>query len=171
MNDAFASPAPPESWWRRRMLAPIVGQLRQGTTPRLIAITLAAGAVIGIFPILGATTLMCAVVAAAFKLNQPVIQTVNYLIYPVQIALLFPFYRAGEKLFRQEPVPIASLGTLTERFWADPSQFFIDYGMVALYGITVWALVAPMLFALLYFALRGPLYALSQRLSVSRASR
>lgn len=164
MSDPTAPAAAPESWWRRRVLAPIIGQLRQGTTPRLIAITIAAGIVIGLFPILGATTLLCGVVAAAFKLNQPVIQTVNYLLSPAQIALLLPFYRAGEQLFRQPPVPIASLGALTERFWSSPTQFFIDYGMVALYGITVWVLVAPLLFALLYLCLRAPIARLAGRL-------
>ena len=158
-----------ESWWRRRLLGPIVAQLKQGTTPKLIAVTLAAGCVLSIFPILGATTLLCAIVAAAFKLNQPVIQTVNYLMYPAQIALLFPFYRAGEKLFRQPPVPLISVQELAARFWAAPGQFFVDYGLVALYGIVVWALVAPLLFGALYACLRGPTMRLARRIRSSAA--
>lgn len=161
MNEAAAAP---QSWWRRRVLAPIVGQLKQGTTPKLIAVTIAAGIVIGIFPILGSTTLMCGVFAAALRLNQPVIQLVNYLVYPAQIALLFPFYRAGEKLFQQPPVPIASLTALTERFFASPAQFFVDYGLVALYGVVVWCLLAPVLFGVLYVVLRPPLAALASRI-------
>lgn len=169
MSDALQPAAKPESWWRRRVLAPIVAQLKQGTTPKLIAITVAAGAVIGLFPILGTTTLLCGVVAAAFRLNQPVIQTVNYLLSPAQLALLFPFYRAGEKLFQQPPVPISSITALNERFWAGPLQFLIDYGLVALYGITVWALVAPLLFGVLYLSLRGPIRGLAQRLRPDQA--
>ena len=163
MSDSAADAAP-ESWWRRRVLAPIVGQLKQGTTPQLIALTIAAGVVIGIFPILGATTLLCAVFAAALKLNQPVIQLVNYLIYPVQIALLFPFYRLGEKLFQQPPVPLLSISELNARFWSAPGQFFVDYGMVALYGVTVWILLAPLLLGFLYVVLRAPLQRLSRRI-------
>jgi uncharacterized protein (DUF2062 family) len=161
--------APQESWWRRRVLAPIVAQLRQGTTPQLMVLTIAAGVVIGLFPILGATTLMCGIVAAVFKLNQPVIQAVNYLLSPAQLALLFPFYRAGEKLFQQPPVPITSVGALTERFWAGPLQFLIDYGLVALYGITVWALLAPALFGLIYLGLKGPVAQLAARVRRSGA--
>jgi uncharacterized protein (DUF2062 family) len=144
------APAPIESWWRRRVVAPIVAQLRQGTTPKLIAITLAAGVVFGLFPIFGMTTFMCGIVGVAFRLNQPLIQTVNYLLSPVHVLMLLPFYRAGETLFRQEHVPIASITALTERFWAGPLQFGIDYGMVALYGCTVWLLVSPLLFAIVY---------------------
>ncbi|MGQ0502716.1 MAG: DUF2062 domain-containing protein [Panacagrimonas sp.] len=169
MSHVVAGPAA-ASWWRRRLLAPVVAQLRQGTTPQRIALSVAAGVVLGIFPILGATTLLCALVAAGFRLNQPVIQAVNYLIYPAQIALLFPFYRLGEKLFRQPPVPIASLSALIERFWAGPQQFFIDYGMVALYGITVWMLLAPVLFGLFYMVLIGPLRRLASRLPRRRSA-
>lgn len=144
-------------WWRRKILAPIINQLRQGTSPGAIALTLAAGVTLGLFPILGATTLLCTLVAAIWKLNQPIIQLVNYLIYPVQILLLIPFYRAGEALFRQPPVPITSIGELTDRFWAGPGQFMIDYGMVALYGIAVWVLLSPLIFGLIYLSSHGPI--------------
>lgn len=169
MSAAVPTEAAPPGWWRRRILEPVIRQLKQGTTPRMIAISIAAGAVLGIFPILGSTTLLCAVIAAVFRLNQPVIQVINYLIYPVQIALLFGFYRAGEKLFRQDPVPLLSITELNARFWAAPGQFFIDYGTVALYGVAVWALLAPLLFALLYLLLKPPLTHLARRVRTPRA--
>lgn len=139
-------------FWQRRVVAPIVAQLKQGITPEKIALTLALGAVLGIFPILGATTLLCAVAGVWLRLNQPVIQIVNYFMYPLQIALLLPFYRAGETLFGQPHVPIFSIAELVGRFQASPMQFVIDYGMVGVYGIVVWTLLAPLAIALLYFA-------------------
>lgn len=151
------------SFWQRRVVAPIVGQLKQGITPEKIALTLALGAVIGIFPILGATTALCAIAGIWLKLNQPVIQIVNYFMYPVQIALLLPFYRAGETLFGQPHVPIFSVTELMARFQASPTQFMVDYGMVGVYGIVVWALVAPLLIAALYYAVRPLLRALARR--------
>lgn len=157
-------PAPRESFWRRRVLAPVMAQLRQGTTPKMMALTLAAGCVLGVFPILGSTTILCAVVASALRLNQPVIQAVNYLMYPLQIALLFPLYRAGEWLFGQPPVPLFSLGELTRRFWEAPGQFFVDYGLVAVYGMVVWALAAAPICALLYLLLHAPIRSLAARM-------
>jgi uncharacterized protein (DUF2062 family) len=142
------------SWWQRRVVAPILAQLRQGITPQKVALTLALGAVLGIFPILGATTLLCAVAGIWLRLNQPAIQLVNYLVYPVQLALLIPFYRAGERLFGAEPVPIVDVPGLVARFGESPLQFLLDYGMVGLYGIAVWGLVALPLAALLYAMLR-----------------
>jgi uncharacterized protein (DUF2062 family) len=159
-----------ESWWRRRVIAPILAQLRQGITPREIALTIALGLALGIFPILGSTTALCAVAALILRLNQPVIQLVNYLAYPLQLALLLPFYRAGEKLFQQQPVPIFSVTELLGRFSQDPWQFVLDYGMVALYGITVWMLLAPLVSAVLFLALRGPLTSLARGLGRTAGS-
>ena len=150
------------SWWQRRVVAPVVAQLKQGITPEKIALTLALGGVIGIFPILGATTLLCGVVGIWLRLNQPIIQLVNYLVYPAQIVLLIPFYRAGEKLFGAEPVPIVDVPGLIARFGEDPLQFLVDYGLVGLYGIAVWCLVAPPLVALAYRLLRPTLAALAR---------
>jgi len=84
-------------------------------------------------------------------------------VYPLQIALLIPFYRAGERLFGAEPVPIADVPELVARFDADAWRFLIDYGLVGLYGITVWCLIAPPLIALSYWLLKPMLVALARR--------
>jgi len=153
----------PESFWKRRVLTPILNQLRQGITPEKIALTLALGGVLGIFPILGATTLLCALAGVWLRLNQPIIQLVNYFVYPMQILLLLPFYRAGERLFGAEPVPITDIAELIERFRAGPLQFMADYGMVGVYGITVWSLAALPVAAAAYFILKPLLKTLSNR--------
>lgn len=152
------------SFWQRRVIAPIIAQLRQGITPEKIALTLALGSTIGLFPIMGATTMLCALAAWRLQLNQPVIQLVNYLLYPVHLLLLLPFYRAGESLFGKPHLPIFSVTELLQRFQASPMQFFADYGMVGVYGVVVWCLIAPPLAALLYFLLRAPLRAMAARL-------
>lgn len=157
-------------WWQRRVVAPVVAQLRQGITPEQVALTLALGGVLGIFPILGATTVLCGVAGVWLRLNQPLIQLVNYLVYPAQILLLIPFYRAGERLFGADPVPIVNVPDLIARFGADPLQFVVDYGRVGLYGIAVWCLVAPALAALGYWLLRPTLRAMARGVRSSSAA-
>ena len=166
----YGFPAPPRpraepgaTWWRRRVVAPILLQLKQGITPQQVALTLALGAVLGIFPILGASTPLCLLAGVWLRLNQPLIQLVNYLVYPLQLLLLIPFYRAGERLFGAEPVPIVNVPELIARFGADPWQFVLDYGRVGLYGIAVWCLVAPLLTALGYLLLKPMLQGLAAR--------
>jgi hypothetical protein len=50
-------------FFHRRVVAPIVALLTQGITPEKIALSLAFGIVLGIFPVLGSTTVLCAVAA------------------------------------------------------------------------------------------------------------
>jgi uncharacterized protein (DUF2062 family) len=149
--------------WHRRVVAPILAQLKQGITPEKIALTLALGVALGIFPILGASTLLCVIAGVALRLNHPVMQLVNYVAYPVQVLLLIPFYRAGERLFGATPVPIADVEQLVDRFRAGPWQFVLDYGRVGIYGIVVWCLIAPPLAVLAYLALKPALEALARR--------
>lgn len=153
---------PNGSWWSRRVVAPILRQLKQGVTPEQVALTIALGLVIGVFPILGSTTLLCGIAAAALGLNQPIIQLVNYVAYPAQLVALIPFYRAGESLFNRPHLPL-SIPMLIERFRADAGQFFSDFGMVAVQGIVVWCLVAPFVAATVYYLTRPSLRLLARR--------
>ena len=155
---------PAESWWRRRVVAPVLAQLKQGATPEKLALTVALGFALGVFPILGSATLLCGLAAWALRLNQPVIQLVNYLAYPAQLALLIPTYRAGSDLFGIPHIPL-SISFILERFRADVGQFFTDFGMIAVRGIVVWALVAPLAVALVYFTLRPVLRRAAMRIT------
>jgi uncharacterized protein (DUF2062 family) len=94
-----------EGFLHRRLVRPVLDLLRQGVTPEKIALSLALGVALGVFPVLGSTTALCALAALALRLNLPAIQIVNYFVYPLQIALLIPFFRLGERLFRAPIFP------------------------------------------------------------------
>ncbi|MEY4916563.1 MAG: hypothetical protein RL616_476 [Verrucomicrobiota bacterium] len=165
MNAAMTSQPRNESrlkqFWRERVVGLIGAQLTQGVTPQKIALTIALGLTLGIFPILGSTTLLCAVVAFWLKLNQPVIQLVNWLAYPLQFALLLPFFRMGEWLLRAPRISF-SIPELLRKFHESPMNFFREFGMTGLHGIIAWMLIAPLLAALIYFLLLPPLKRLAQ---------
>ena len=92
---------------RRRIVQPIIDLLKQGITPEKIALSLAFGICLGVFPVLGSTTILCLAAAFLFRLNIPAIQLVNYLIYPVQIVLIMPFIRLGERIVGARPIPFS----------------------------------------------------------------
>ena len=160
----LVSPAVRESFWKSRVVTPIAAQLRQGATPEKLALTGALGFVLGIFPLLGSCTLLCGVAAFALRLNQPVIHLVNYLVYPLQLILLIPIYRAGEVLFGKAPIPL-SIPLIFERFRADFWQFLRDFGMIAVQGIVVWCIAAPVVVATIYFSTRPLLRRLARRIA------
>ena len=149
----MSSDATRPSLWKRWVVQPIVQQLTQGTSPPKIAQALAFGSTLGIFPIIGSTTLLTLLVGIPMKLNQPVLQAFKTLVYPLQWTLLLGFYRVGEILYGAPHVSL-SIPKMIERFFAEPGPFFRDYGMTAVYGITVWCLVAPLLILLLHYGTR-----------------
>ena len=164
MSEAGIAAQPPRpSFWQRRVVVPIAAQLQQGISPEKIALTIALGLVLGIFPILGSTMILCGMAAISFRLNQPIIQLVNYFAYPVQLALVIPFYRAGETLFGKPHIPL-SISLLFQRFGADAWQFLKDFGMIAVQGIVVWLIIAPFAATLIFYATRPPLRLLAARL-------
>lgn len=88
--------------------------LRQGVSPRRLALTLALGFAIGCFPLFGLTTLLCAAVAMALRLNLPAIQAANYAAMPLQLALIWPFLRLGAKLLPRFATPLTLQGPSKE---------------------------------------------------------
>lgn len=69
--------------------------LTYGLSPFQLAITLSFGITLGLFPFIGLTTILCFVFAFVFRLNLIVIQLVNWIVAPLQLALLVPFYQIG----------------------------------------------------------------------------
>jgi uncharacterized protein (DUF2062 family) len=98
-----------ESWRdvaRRRIEGPLRALLRGGATPEKLALSLALGVTIGLVPVLGVSTALCAAVALALRLNMPAIQLVNYLLAPLQLLLVIPFLRFGEWVAQAPRFPI-----------------------------------------------------------------
>ena len=136
----------------RRIVAPIVALLTQGITPEKIALSLAFGIVLGIFPVLGSTTILCAVAALLFQLNLPAIQLVNYLTYPVQLFLLVPFIRIGEKLFRVAPTPL-SLTEILTMIRTNLPHAVATLWRAEVHALSAWLLIGPATIVLLYLML------------------
>ena len=143
---------PPRTFWQRRVLDPVVHQLTQGITPEKIALTVAVGSALALFPILGTTTLLCLLVGIVLRLNQPIIQAVNYLCYPIHIPLIWWMVRTGEWLFG-EPHRAFKMRVLANLFWEEPLQFLRVFGLTGLHAIVVWAILAPFWILLVYHLL------------------
>jgi uncharacterized protein (DUF2062 family) len=152
MEDSSGASTMKHGFFYRRLVAPIAALLTQGITPEKIALSLAFGIVLGIFPVLGSTTVLCAVAALIFQLNLPAIQLVNYLIYPVQLLLLVPFIRAGEKLFRVAPLQF-SLTQILAMVRANPQHAISTLWLAEVHAISAWLLIVSPAIFLIYFLL------------------
>ncbi len=142
-----------KAFLRRRLLDPLRAQLTRGVTPGKLSLSLALGAGLGVLPVLGTTTVVCAVAAAALRLNQPAVQAANYLVYPLQLALYLPFLRLGTHLFGGSPISV-SMAQLRAQLAADLPGTVGRYAAANLRAIAAWALVVPLAVALLQLLLR-----------------
>jgi len=160
------APAPRPGFWQRRIVQPVVAQLTQGITPDRIALTLGVGLACGVFPFLGFTTALCFVVAAALRLNQPLIHVVNQLLWPVQLALIPVYVRLGAALFGPAPLPFDP-HEVAHVFVASQREFWSRFGLMGLQALAAWLLSLPLLVGGVWLVARPIL----RRLASARAAR
>ena len=122
----------------------------QGISPQKVSLAISFGLCVGIIPLLGTTTLLCTGIALALRLNMPIIQAVNYVVYPFQLLLFIPFLKAGAYISGQQ-----FNYTLTE------IQFLIQNDLwnsilklmyANVFGLLIWLFLTPILFGCIYFA-------------------
>ncbi|HLN48822.1 MAG TPA: DUF2062 domain-containing protein [Steroidobacteraceae bacterium] len=129
-------------WSRRRIADPLLQLLRQGMSADRLALAVAVGLVVGNIPIFGTSTILCVIIALAFRLNQPAMQIAQAAMAPTQLLLIIPFVRLGEWLLRAPHQTISIKAALafgprdTERVALVLRDAMIHAGVA-------WMLVAP----------------------------
>ncbi|MGD9929475.1 MAG: DUF2062 domain-containing protein [Mangrovibacterium sp.] len=117
--------------------------------PQKTALALTLGFYLSIFPVAGSTTLLCLLATFLFRLNPLVIQTVNLLLSPVQLILMYPFLKAGR-------IILSNQQNLTPTFSPQPDpmkdtciniKYLIE---LATGGIVVWSILFASTGYLLY---------------------
>jgi uncharacterized protein (DUF2062 family) len=124
--------------------------LRQGISPRRLALTLALGFAIGCIPVVGIPTLVCAALALTLRLNLPAIQAANYAVMPLQLLLIVPFVRLGGWLIASSRNQSLQAGALLH---ASPLGFATQMGWLAGQALLAWVLIAMPAVLLLTFML------------------
>jgi uncharacterized protein (DUF2062 family) len=124
---------------QHRLWPQISAWLRDEASTEKLALSLALGLVLGVFPIFGVPTVLCGLAALVLRLNFPALQLVNYLAYPLQLALLWPFARLGGTLFGV----------------SQHLRGVAGFSLIALRTTAAWFCFAVPACLILYFALRG----------------
>lgn len=137
---------------RRRFVDPVVGLLKAGITPGRIALSLAFGIVLGIFPVLGTTTILVTLAAIIWRLNLAAIHAVHYAVTPLQILLIIPFVRVGEHLIDSPAQPLsieAGLALIAE----SASHAVVVLWDAIVHAMIGWLAIGPIAIYVLYRAL------------------
>lgn len=137
----------------RRLGIPLLALLRQGVTPGKLALSVSLGVAIGLIPVLGVSTALCALAALCLRLNMPAIQIVNYLLTPLQLLLIIPLLRFGELLASAPGFPVTLESGLA----------LLSHGVIHAVRILAtaivhaalgWIVLAPLLTLALYYTLK-----------------
>ena len=125
----------------KHLFQPLLVILKTGATPDKLAHAIALGAIMGIFPIFGTTTIACILLASLFRLNHVAVQLVNYAIYPIQVLLLFPLYRFGMFL-TGSMISTDRLEQILEQLSEKPWDTIIAVGDILWAGVIGWSTIA-----------------------------
>ena len=110
---------------------------------------MALGITIGLIPLYGITTLLVGALAYILRLDFVIMQIVHYIVHPIQIALIIPFFKAGTHIAGNKDVSFTVkeyLGLFKSDFWLALSELW----KVNLWGILIWSFIAIPLFYSLY---------------------
>jgi uncharacterized protein (DUF2062 family) len=133
------------------MTAGVFNPSLEGAAVDTLALSVGLALVLGVFPVYGCPTLLCAAAAIVLRLNLPAMQLVNALATPLQLALLIPFHRLGDLLLggARAADPRVPAGVHSETW-----RFLDAIWMLAVHAIAGWFCVCAPLGILLYLTLR-----------------
>lgn len=155
-----------DTWVKRKVLVPLGTALKKGLSFQKLAVSLALGITVGLIPFYGMTTILVGALALFLRLDFIVMQAVHYLVHPVQIALLIPFFKAGNNLFAKNTIDL-TIKEYMSLFKTDFWDALLVYWKINASAILVWLIVAIpasyMLYKLFYFLIKKYAHLLFQR--------
>ncbi|XP_024400113.1 uncharacterized protein [Physcomitrium patens] len=135
-------------WARTKVYKPVMVILRRGVEPKQLALSAALGMTLGVFPICGVTVIFCGIAVAllAKRCNGPTMMLANFLATPLQMSLMVPFLRVGERMVGASPFAL-SKNALWQALTGKASGELVTAIGHALLG---WLVSSPFLFVVLY---------------------
>lgn len=115
-------------------------------SPKSMALSLTLGVCLALFPVIGMTFLLGLMVAVVFRLNHLVVQTLNLLLAPVQLLLIYPFIKAGNLVF-------AGSRVFKDIFTYSGDWTFVKLIEMVAGGVIVWFALSLVTMPVLYFFL------------------
>lgn len=114
--------------------------LPHSISPAKYSLSLTIGFYLGLFPVVGLTTLLGTICALVFRLNIYLVQAMNLLLTPIQLLLLLPFCKLGQLMFFQNKKAII----ITVQHFIESNNWEILWYLLetALAGITIWLLLS-----------------------------
>ena len=126
----------------------IIDLLNEGKSVSELSIAISIGMLLGIFPVLGVTTVTCIALGKIFKLNIPTLLAANYVVFPIQVVMIYALIKTGEFIFNLEnQIDYEFFKTLLEE---DLLVIVQTLGYNLLAAVASWTLLGLILYLPLY---------------------
>ena len=132
-----------------RLIKVIRAQLVQGISLSDCAQAIALAITIGLFPIVGFSTLIITAIAYFRRLNQPIAQVFNWICGPIKLALIIPFIRVGEFLFGADRF-VLNVRELSRQFYENSWATLSEFAWTFLHAIVGWVICTPIIYLVVY---------------------
>ncbi len=133
----------------KKLIFEIKSAFLQGFTPKKIALTISIGLVFGTIPFC-ISTLFCTIAGIILRLNQPILQIVNFLVFPLQIGLFIPYLKLGEFLLKEKTISL-NYFEIKEIFNLSIKLFILKLGKVIFFALLGWLILSPFIFIFSYY--------------------
>jgi uncharacterized protein (DUF2062 family) len=143
---------------------PLIALLTHGTSPEKLATGIAWSVVCSLCPFFGVTTGLNAAVALWRKLNQPLMQAVNYALSPLHLIMILVYVRTGEWLWRSTDNRFSVVDMFRSFKELSFLEFLHKFAWAGVHAFTAWVLSTPLLFCIAYFPARAALRRLAHLL-------
>lgn len=131
-----------------KILIPVSNIRKQRFSSETLALSISIGIIGGAFPVLGIASYICLIMTLSFRQNFIIVQLVNWLVYPLQILLLIPFMKLGNSILAGGDLTI-TIHQVVVAFQSGLLNGIKLIGIISLYGIIAWAVIAiPTMFIL-----------------------
>lgn len=139
--------------YKRKITGPIEAYMKEGAKPDKLSLTIVLGLAMGIIPMVGVNSASCLLLALIFRLNVVIIQLINYMAFPLQIVLFYPFFKTGEFFFgrSQSELGLSTFSNLFTRNWFEAFKLVIQANFRA---VLAWLILMIPISFFSYFILK-----------------
>ncbi|XP_026446718.1 uncharacterized protein LOC113347306 isoform X2 [Papaver somniferum] len=138
-------------WFNKKITDPLLLILRRGAEPNQLALSVALGLTLGVFPIFGVTVFLrgLAIALLGSRCHAPSVMLANFISAPIELSLVVPFLRLGEVITGGSHFPLTT-NALKKVLTGKASHEVLLSILHALLG---WVVASPFILAVLYVIL------------------
>jgi uncharacterized protein (DUF2062 family) len=140
--------------FKNKILVPFRLLPAEGLSADKLALSITIGIIAGMFPVIGATTVLSLLLTMFFRQNLLVVQSVQWVMALAQILLIIPFMQLGAFILNAQTITI-SIEQINTAFQPGIISGLKTVGIFHLYAILTWTILSIPAGAISYFAFRA----------------